>query len=339
MTIKARTPVRISFAGGGTDVSPFPEMEGGCVVSATIARYVYGSLSPRNDTRVSIQSDITNMELEFPTWEAMMYDGKLDLIKAVIKKMAPDGNRGFTIRLESDVAPGTGLGSSSAVIVTLVGLLKEYMDSPLTLYEIADLAYTIERKELGLRGGAQDQYAATFGGINYIEFEKNTARVTPLTVSDTVKNELEHNLILCYTGKTRLSDNIIADQTRRFIGQEEDSLEGLRKQKELARAIKVALLSGALDDFGTFLNEAWTYKKKMSPKITTPTIDDLYNTAIAAGALGGKVTGAGGGGHMLFYCPFNKKQTVKERLEEKGVQSNNVIFENAGLKTWTINED
>jgi len=180
MLIRAKAPLRISFAGGGTDVPPYPEKEGGCVLNATINKYAYGTLRPREDNQIKIESLDFGISVNYDVDEELIYDGKLDLVKAAIKKLEGQDSTGFDLFLHSNAPPGTGLGSSSTVMVALVGLLKEFKNMPLTDYEIANLAYIIERKELGIKGGLQDQYAATFGGFNFIEFLKDRVIVNPL---------------------------------------------------------------------------------------------------------------------------------------------------------------
>jgi len=339
MLIRAKAPLRISFAGGGTDVSPFPEREGGCVLNATINKYAYGTLRPRRDNNIKIESLDFGICVKYKASENPAYDGKLDLVKAAIYKLGIPGSPGFDLFLHSDVPPGSGLGSSSTMMVTLVGLLREFKNLPLTDYEIAHMAYVIERKELGIKGGLQDQYAATFGNFNFIEFYKDRVIVNPLRIRQDCINELEHNLLLCYTGKTRLSDRIIEDQTKRYEQNAADTLEGLRKQKELAIEMKNALLQRRFNHFGEMLHDAWQFKKKMSPKISNPFIDEMYEKARKAGALGGKITGAGGGGYMLFYCFFERKHKVAEVLMKLGASITDFAFEFNGLQTWHIVND
>ncbi|MDQ3935917.1 MAG: GHMP kinase [Actinomycetota bacterium] len=340
MVHRAKAPLRVSFAGGGTDVPPFPEQEGGLVLSAAINRYAYGSLTPRGDDRIRIESVDFGLEETFGIGEEMMFDGKLGLVKAAIGKLRETraGDPGYDLFLHSSAPPGSGLGSSSTVMVTLIGLLKDFHRMPLTDYEIAELAYAIERVDLGIRGGHQDQYAATFGGFNFIEFHADHVIVNPLRIPADVIHELEHNMLLVYTGATRQSDRIIEDQTQRFTGGEEGALEGLRMQKDLAVQMKNALLRRRLDDFGSLLGSAWQYKKKMSPRISTSFIDEAYEEAIKQGALGGKVTGAGGGGYMLFFCPFQHKHRVAERLIEMGARVTEFEFAAEGLTTWAFDE-
>ncbi len=333
---RSKAPLRISFAGGGTDVSPFPELEGGCVLNTTITKYVHGTLVPRTDGIIHIESIDFGQSLEFTPDEDIIYDGKLDLIKAVIRKFKGQQSSGFDLVLQSDSPPGSGLGSSSAIIVALVGLLKEFQGLPLTGYEIANLAYFIERKELSMKGGRQDHFAASFGGFNFIEFWKDHTIVHPIKMNQDYINELECNILLCYTGKTRLSDSIIDDQTKRYREGDDVALEGLRKQKEIAVEIKNNLLRGQFHTVGDLLHLAWEYKKKMSPKITTPIIDEIYDEARKNGAIGGKISGAGGGGYMYFYCQSGKKQHVADALATFGMRSENFTFEPQGLQTWSV---
>lgn len=336
MKIRSKAPLRISFAGGGTDVPPYPEREGGCVLNATVNKYAFGSLQLRNDNMLHIESIDYGVYLEHELNNEFVFDGKLDLVKAAIMKLQPSDTNGFNLFLHTDVPPGSGLGSSSAMMVCLVGLLKELRNLPLSDYELANIAYTIERKELGIKGGLQDQYASTFGGFNFIEFYRDRVIVNPLRISQDCINELEHNLLLCYTGKTRISDNIIEDQTRRYENGIEETLDALRKQKELAIELKNTLLQRRLHDFGYLLDQAWNYKKKMSNKISSPYIDALYEEAKKKGALGGKITGAGGGGYMLFYCPFEFKHKVAEAIKKMGASIIDFGFEFYGLQTWRV---
>jgi D-glycero-alpha-D-manno-heptose-7-phosphate kinase len=330
---RAKAPLRVSFAGGGTDVAPFPEREGGLVLSATINRYAYAALAPRDDRKICVESVDFGMSVDYGAEDELAFDGRLDLVKAAIKKL---GRGGFDLFLHANAPPGSGLGSSSSVMVTLIGVLKEFHRLALTDYEIAQMAFTLERSELGIKGGLQDQYAATFGGFNFLEMDGERVVVNPLRMSDDVIHELEHNMLLCYTGKTRASDRIIDDQRGRFEGGDAAALEGLRMQKDLAVEMKNALLRRRLNDFGELLGTAWDYKKKMSPKITTPFIDEAYEEARRRGALGGKVTGAGGGGYMLFYCPFHLKHKVADALIGMGATVAEFEFTHSGLATWSV---
>lgn len=317
---------------------PYPEREGGCVLNATIDSFAWGSLRHRNDGNLKIESVDLGMCLEFKADDELPFDGQLDLVKAALNRLEAKNSNGFDIFLKSDVPPGSGLGSSSALMVALVGLIREFKNLPFTDYEIAQLAYTIEREDIGILGGLQDQYAATFGGFNFIEFYKDRVIVNPLRISPDIVNELEHNLLLCYTGTTRRSDRIIEDQTRRFEEGNPEALSALAEQKQLATDMKNALLRRKLDDFGDLLHCAWLSKKRMSSKISNQWIDELYEAARKRGALGGKITGAGGGGYVLFYCSFERKHKVAEVIREMGASPVDFAFEHRGLQTWGIHE-
>jgi D-glycero-alpha-D-manno-heptose-7-phosphate kinase len=339
MLIRAKAPLRISFAGGGTDVPPFPAQEGGLVLNATINRYAYGTVRPRSDDNIQIDSHDYGLSTQFAASEWPVFDGKLDLAKAAIRRLAGGESRGFDLLLHSNAPPGSGLGSSSAMMVTLIGALAEFRSLPLTDYELAELAHSIEREELGIKGGRQDQYAATFGGFNFIELSGDRVVVNPLRVAPDAMLELEHNLLLCYTGTTRKSDHIIEDQTARFEERDADALAGLRAQKELAVEMKNALLQRRLRDFGELLHTAWEAKKRMSTRISNARIDELYEEARKTGAIGGKVTGAGGGGYVLLYCRYDRKHAVAERMIELGATVDEFAFEASGLRTWRVDDD
>jgi D-glycero-alpha-D-manno-heptose-7-phosphate kinase len=347
--VRARAPLRLSFAGGGTDVAPFPEREGGLVLNATIDRFAYGALTEREDDRITIESLDLGMILEFSDRDEVELDGQLDLVKAAVRRLGgqrraggnPDGrrrtdrvDRGFDLVLQTAAPPGSGLGSSSSLVVCLIGLLNDFYDRGLDSYEIAQLAVTIEREEMGLRGGLQDQYASAFGGFNFMEFEAQRRVVNPLRVRESVLDELESNLILCFTGSTRAGANVIEDQTKRYEQSDDATVEGMRAQKRLAVAMKDAVLRGELNDFGELLHEAWQAKRAMSPKIPNSFIDQLYETAREHGAIGGKVTGAGGGGYMIFYCRYDRKHHVIAALREAGAEIDDFAFEHRGLRTW-----
>ncbi len=336
--IRAKAPLRLSFGGGGTDVSPFVEREGGCVLSATINRYAHGTLRPREDHQVKIEALDFGATVDYDLSDIPAYDGKLDLAKAAIKVMVPDAPSGFDIFLHSDAPPGSGLGSSSAVVVTLSALLAEHTNRPMTDYEVAEVAYRIERDELHIRGGYQDQYAAAFGGFNFIEFAKDRVTVNPLRVKADTVSELELNLLLVYAGAPRLSSHIIEDQVGRYERGEDRSVAGLRRIKDLAVQMKTALLRGRLTEFAELLHEEWQAKKGLSHKISTPFLDDLYDAARQEGALGGKVAGAGGGGFVMLYCPFDRKHRIAKRLREMGCTIADFSFTQRGVVTWMVRD-
>jgi D-glycero-alpha-D-manno-heptose-7-phosphate kinase len=336
MIIRSKAPLRISFGGGGTDVSPYPEEKGGAVLSTTIDNYAYCTLVERGDDSINVKSLDYDIVTKYHVNDKLKYDGKLDLVKAAIKVL--EVRNGFDLFLHSDAPPGSGLGTSSALVVALVGAFRQWLKLPLTDYDIAELAYHIEREEAGIRGGKQDQYAATFGGFNFIEFLGKTTVVNPLRIKRNTLNELEYRLMLCYTGETRLSAGIIEDQVSSYIRKKDDIVLALEETKKLASNMKNALLLGKLNEFGLLLHEAWCCKKKFSAKMTAPGIDELYEVARQSGTIGGKLLGAGGGGYLLLLCEFDKWHIVAERLEGMGGKIVSFTFDLRGMQSWEVNE-
>ena len=335
MIIRSRAPLRISFGGGGTDVSPYPEERGGVTLSATIDKYVYATLIPREDALINVTSLDYNTTVQFNASDDLKYAGNLKLVKAVIKVL--NVHQGFDLFLHSDVPPGSGLGSSSALVVGLVTLFKHWLKLPLTDYQLAELAYRVEREEAGIKGGRQDQYAATFGGFNLIEFKREMTIVNPLRIKEEVLNELQYRIMLCYTGETRLSAGIIEEQSGSYARKEEAVVKALDETKTLAIRIKDELLLGRLRNFGLLLHEGWCAKKRFSPQITNSHIDSLYETALQIGCLGGKLLGAGGGGFLLLFCEFDKKHRVADSLQKLGGQIVDFVFDFQGVRTWEVN--
>lgn len=331
-TVRARAPLRISFAGGGTDVSPYPEERGGAVLSATINHHAYVSIVPTTEDSVVIQSLDYDVVAKFDLNAELRYDGELDLVKAALRSM--EVRQGASLFLHSDAPPGSGLGSSSTVVVTLIGALAHWLRLPMTNYDIAQLAYHLEREDLGIKGGKQDQYAATFGGFNYIEFLGSTVVVNPLRIPPSLINELEYRLLLCYTGKTRLSGHIVERQINAYVRKDSEVVRALDTTKETAVALKNALLQGRLDDFGDLLHVGWEMKKRFDPAISNEQIDEMYATARDLGALGGKILGAGGGGYLLLYCPFDQKHRIAQKLSQMGGTIVSFGFESSGLQSW-----
>ncbi|QIM23021.1 GHMP kinase [Phycicoccus sp. HDW14] len=339
-TYRARAPLRVSFAGGGTDVPPYPEREGGAVLSSTISSYAYATLRPREDGVVAVQSLDVRDQVDFDVADPIVLDGRLDLPKAaiagVMRLRGARRSSGFDLFLHTGAPPGSGLGSSSAVIVAVIALVSAHLGVELTPHEVAEVAARLEREDLGIRGGLQDQYAAAFGGFNFMEFHAEKVVVYPLRVPAATVHELEHNMLLAFTGSARVGDHIIEDQVRRFRDGEAASLEALRMQKEIAHAMKEALLRGEVATFGSLLGEAWTQKRRMSDRIATPQIDEAIDVALRSGALGAKVTGAGGGGHMVFVCEFERKHLVAEQLIALGMSVSEFTFSRDGVTTWRV---
>lgn len=338
--IRSRAPLRISFAGGGTDVSPYLDENGGAVLNATINRYAYATIVPREDKNVEIMSLDYDITLRYTIDKEIAFDGQLDLIKAIVNKFKNKYGlkNGFKIFIHSDAPPGSGLGSSSTVAVAIISAFVELLRLPLTPYDIAELAYEIERKDVGIKGGKQDQYASAFGGINFIEFSKNKAVVNPLRIRESTLNELEYSLVLGYIGSTRSSGKIIEKQINNYEKKNQEALLAMNNIKMLAYKMKDSLLRGELRHFGELLHEEWQEKKKMAKGISNEKIDKIYEEAQNAGAIGGKISGAGGGGFMFFYTDFDKKTNVIRKLKQMEVQILPFSFTNEGATAWRLKD-
>jgi D-glycero-alpha-D-manno-heptose-7-phosphate kinase len=338
MIHRAKAPLRVSFCGGGTDVSPYPEEKGGCVLSTTIDLYAWASVSPRDDDQILISSLDFGIERTYPMGE-LAYDNELNLAKGVLNHFRTQVGglpSGVTVFTHSDAPPGSGLGSSSTMVATLVGSIADWLGVPLTHYEIAETTYKIERLDVKLSGGRQDQYAATFGGFNFIEFFADHAIVNPLRIPRETINELEYHLLMIFTGGTRTSARIVDTQMERYRQGEADAVDGLDRLKQLTLELKNLLLRSELDEFGRLLHEAWETKKRLAAAITNDAIDDLYARAREIGALGGKILGAGGGGHLLVYCPIAKRHAIAGEMERLGGRVVPFAFEERGLQTWRV---
>lgn len=338
MIIRSRAPLRLGLAGGGTDVSPYSDIYGGAILNATISMYAYATIEPRNDGKIVLNSIDKKERVECESVERLDIDGKLDLLKGVYNRIVKDfANKPLSFELSTyvDAPPGSGLGSSSTLVVAIIEAFAEWLNLPLGEYDIAHLAYEIERKDLGMAGGKQDQYAATFGGFNFMEFYDNDkVIVNPLRIRPEIINELQFNLLLYYTGTSRLSSKIIQAQIENVKEKKEKPIEAMHKLKEQAILMKEAILKGRLDEIGEILDYGWQYKKQMADEITNPLIEEIYETAKKAGATGGKISGAGGGGFMILYCPKNTKYKVMEALEKFGGQFKRYQFTERGVESW-----
>ena len=340
MIFRSKAPLRLGLAGGGTDVSPYSDMYGGAILNATISMYAYATIEPRNDDKIVFNSIDRHETLEYTSQEFLEFNGKLDLLKAIYNRIIEDFIKSplsFTLSTYVDAPPGSGLGSSSTLVVSVIGAFTEWLKLPLGEYDIAHLAYEIERKDLEMAGGKQDQYAATFGGFNFMEFyDSDKVIVNPLRIKSEVINELQFNILLYYTGTSRLSSKIIEAQVKNVNKKNEKSIEAMHKLKEQAILMKEAILKGELDKIGEILDYGWQYKKQTAEGITNSIIDEIYETAIKAGATGGKISGAGGGGFMIFYCPRNTRYKVIEALQKFGGEFRRYQFTKYGLETWRV---
>ncbi len=334
--VRSRSPLRISFCGGGTDVPPYPEQFGGCVLSCTIEKYAYVSVRPYIDRSIHVVSEDQGLDVHFDANGGDRLEGRLDIAQAIFRRFSAVG---LECHMAADAPPGSGLGSSSSMIVALIEALSREQGVTLSKYQKAELAFQIERNDLGIVGGMQDQYAAAFGGFNFIEFEKNGVYVTPLRCGDDLLSELHYHLLLCYTGTTRVSSNILAEQTANVVEQRGKVMDSLAGLKQLTHDLKRALLKGRMLDFGGLLDEAWTLKRNLASAITNSHIEELYETAKSAGAIGGKILGAGGGGHLLLFAPFNKRSKVRQAIEAAGARIIDFQFEDRGAGSWATTEE
>jgi len=337
---RSKAPLRIGLAGGGTDVSPYSDMYGGTILNATISLSAYASIEPLQENAIVLQALDRKEEQRFAWSHELPINGSLDLLKGVYNRIHKDYGvplTGFRLSTFADVPAGSGLGTSSTVVVAIIGAFVEMLKLPLGDYDIAHYAYQIEREDLQLAGGKQDQYAATFGGVNFMEFYGgDQVIVNPLRIRSEYLCELENNLLLYFTDTSRESATIIQKQVANVHNKNEKSIEAMHQLKEQARHMKEALLKGRLDDIGDILDFGFSQKKQMADNISNNHIESIYNAAKSAGATGGKISGAGGGGFIIFYCPGNTRHAVAEALLQFGGQVKQYSFTQYGLTTWTV---
>jgi len=340
MLYRSRAPLRLGLAGGGTDVSPYSDLYGGAILNATINMYAYSTIIPRDDGKIILRSIDKNQTLVLDAEEQLEINGELDIAKGVYNRIVRDYAHkplSFELITHVDAPAGSGLGSSSTLTVTILGAFNEWLKLAFGEYDLAHLAYIIERLDLTMSGGKQDQYAATFGGFNFMEFyNDDKVIVNPLKIKPYYINELEYCLLIYYTGVSRQSSKIIDLQTQNVKSKNQQTLDATHKLKEQAVLMKEAILKGELNKVGEILDFGWHNKKLMAEDITNSLLDDIYNTAKAAGALGGKISGAGGGGFMMFYCPNDSRYKVTESLTKFGGEFKRFLFTDSGLDSWKI---
>lgn len=340
MIIRSKAPLRIGLAGGGTDVSPYSDMFGGAILNATVSLYAYATIEPTNNDTIEFISLDRNINFKTTSSSVVDTSGELELHKGVYNRIVKDFNLkplSFKLSTYVDAPPGSGLGTSSTLVVAMIGAFVEWLKLPLGEYDIAKLAYEVERVDLKMAGGKQDQYAATFGGVNFMEFySDNKVVVNPLRIKDEYLHELSHNLVLYFTETSRDSSSIIESQTKNIKEKKSSSIEAMHHLKEQATMMKEALLKGEIYKIGEILDFGWQNKKNLTAAISNNLIDSIYKKAIDAGATGGKISGAGGGGFMIFYCPVNNRYKVINALQEFGGRSRRYTFTKEGLKTWTL---
>lgn len=340
MIYRSKAPLRIGLAGGGTDVSPYCDLYGGAILNATISLYAYATIEPLPVPQVIIEALDRNEEVVYNLTEKLPIDGVLDLAAGVYNHIvARFGSvpSGFRLSTLVDAPAGSGLGSSSTLVVAIIGVFAEWMNLPLGEYDIAQMAYDVERMELAMAGGKQDQYAATFGGVNFMEFYKdNKVIVNPLRIKPEYLYELENNLLLYFTATSRLSSTIIEAQSKNVTNKNKESIDAMHQLKEQAQMMKEAMLKGNIHDIGRILDYGFRYKKQMAKGISNDSLDEVYEAALKAGATGGKISGAGGGGFMMFYCPANTRYEVKKALTAFGGSISPFQFTERGMVSWRI---
>jgi D-glycero-alpha-D-manno-heptose-7-phosphate kinase len=338
--VRARAPLRLGFAGGGTDVSPYSDTFGGCVLNATIGMFAHCSLEVRNDRRLKFVALDCAQEFDADAGDELEPSGLLALHKAVHRRIVRDFLGGaalpVTVMTDSDAPPGSGLGSSSTLVVAMIEAYRELLALPLGEYDVAHLAYLIERVDVAQAGGRQDQYAATFGGINFIEFSVGQTIVNPLRIHRSTLMELEAMLVLYRTGISRDSAKIITQQSQNLRDGREQSLQAMHQIKRDAHAMKDALLHNDLRTFGETLGRSWEAKKQTASGITNHEINRIYALALDAGAWAGKVSGAGGGGYLFFITsPERRSHLMQALAREPGVPTR-CNFTDSGAQAWRV---
>ncbi len=340
MIIRSKSPLRIGLAGGGTDVSPYSDLYGGVILNATINLNAYASIEPTTDNKIIFHAIDKNVVIEMDTAEQLPVDGELGLLKGIYNRIVRDyTHKPLSFRLSTyvDAPPGSGLGSSSSLVVAVVAAFAEWQNIPLGEYEMAKLAFDIERKDMAMAGGKQDQYAATFGGFNLMEFfADEKVIVNPLRIKEDYLDEMQFSLVLYYTGTSRLSSKIIEMQSSNITQKKNKSIDAMHTLKEQAIHMKEAILRGNLNEIGEILNTGWKAKKATADGISNPALDEIYEAALKEGATGGKISGAGGGGFMFFYCPNQTRYKVIDRLHQFGGEFRRFQFTKSGVTTWRV---
>lgn len=341
MIVRAKAPLRLGLAGGGTDVSPYCDEFGGIVLNATIDMYAYCTIEPTQNGKIEFYTSDLKKKYLTNSVNNIPIEGELKLHKGVynriVKDYCKDKPLSFKLTTYSDAPAGSGLGSSSTIVIAMLKAYMEWLNLPLGEYDMASLAYEIERVDLGLLGGKQDQYAATFGGFNYIEFfENNRVIVNPLRIKNWIKNELESSLVLYYTGTSRDSAKIIDTQIKNTKHKKEKSLEGMHELKHQAYVMKECILKGDFDGFTECLKKGWEAKKKTSDVISNEQIEKMYKFIINNGGKAAKISGAGGGGFMMIICDPNKRYDLVEKLKSTSGKVIITSFTQKGTQAWTL---
>ena len=342
MKVRSKAPLRLGLAGGGSDVSPYSDIYGGLILNATINLYAHCTIEETATGKIEIYAADLNQSLSYDLQNTLPIDGHLDLHKGVFNRLVRSYGiepRSFKITTYSDAPAGSGLGSSSTMVVCILQAFVEWYNLPLCDYEVARLAYEIERIDIGLSGGKQDQYAAAFGGFNFMEFlQDDHVIVNPLRIKPWVIEELESSLLLFFTGASRSSAKIIDEQKKNTREKNATAIEAMHKIKQSAIDMKSAILHGDINSFASILGKAWEDKKKMAQSITNPMIQEAFDVALSAGAIAGKVSGAGGGGFIMFVVEPTKRKDVERALNNLDGRVVEFQFSDKGTQSWKIFE-
>ena len=340
MIVRSKAPLRLGLAGGGSDVSPYSDIYGGLILNATINLYAYCTIEETNSGRIEINAYDAQCCKSYLSMSQLEIDGEASLIKGVYNRIIRDYRlepKSFKITTYNDAPAGSGLGTSSTMVVCILKAFIEWLSLPLGDYETSRLAYEIERKDLGLSGGKQDQYAAAFGGFNYMEFLQNDlVIVNPLKIKRWIVDELEASMVLYFTGASRSSAAIIDQQKKNTSSGNEKAIEAMHRIKRSAIDMKFALLKGDMQEFARILGEGWEDKKKMADAIPNPMIQNVFDTAMSAGALAGKVSGAGGGGFVMLMVEPTRKKEVIDALNRLDGFVMPFQFTEGGAHGWRI---
>ena len=344
LLVRSRSPLRLGLAGGGTDIETFYSQYGGCVLNATIDLYACCTIKPKQDGKIRFIASDIGQSFESEVCDSLEIDGELLLHKAIYNRIVKDFNRGsslgaFKMTTYCDSPPGSGLGSSSTLVVSIIKAYAEWLSIPLGDYDIAHLAYEIERCDLKMKGGKQDQYAATFGGFNFMEFFKNDRTIiNPLRVKRWIISELEQSLVLFYTGVSRDSGGIITEQSNNVETGNSKTIDSMLLIKQEAFEMKEALLKGDIKGIATSMKRGWEAKKASASKISNSNIDRIYDMVIDAGGMAGRLSGAGGGGFIIFLVPPSKRSKVINLLDkEESGRTMPCHFVDEGTTSWRIN--
>ncbi|MCS6761551.1 MAG: CBS domain-containing protein [Candidatus Devosia symbiotica] len=329
---RARAPARISFGGGGTDMTRYFSQNGGAVINATITLYAHATLRRRSDRSVRLYSHDLREVVDAASVGDLAFDGHLDLLKSAVKLIDPP--YGFELEVAADFPVGSGLGGSAVVTTAIIGCFNEFRSDHWNRHQIAEMAFQSERLMLNIPGGWQDQYATVFGGFNYMEFTADDNEVMPLRLHRDVLRELEESMVLLHTGQNRSAEFVHDEQARRSVIQSTE--DAARRLKEITQEMKKCLLRGRLAGYGELLNDAWDAKRALSPAIASSSFDEIYSFAIRCGAVGGKLLGAGGGGYFVFFVKPFKRMKFLTAMEEHGYHCMRLYFDDCGLQSWRV---